>query len=229
MQHQMPTSGAWLNKRYIVNNYILLGSLGTGSYAEVRLAKEKKTDGLFAVKILNKEVLQRKQLGKNNTSFDDVKCEIAIMKKLSHPHVLRLYEVMDDPRVNKLYLVLEYMKRGDLMHIQKGDPKSYSCQPLGDREVWHIFRQVAQGLQYLHDQNIVHGKLAGGWLRHSHLSFACALSLRPPFVVILEPPPPSPRRFHLRKAKWAVALHCPFNLTSQSLSARAGAGRVLAG
>lgn len=31
--------------------------------------------------------------------MDDIKREIAIMKKVHHPNVLRLYEVMDDPKV----------------------------------------------------------------------------------------------------------------------------------
>ena len=33
--HATPTTGDWLKKRYIVNNYILLDTLGTGSYGEV--------------------------------------------------------------------------------------------------------------------------------------------------------------------------------------------------
>jgi calcium/calmodulin-dependent protein kinase kinase 2 len=35
--HAAPTNGDWLKKRYIVNNYILLDTLGTGSYGEVPL------------------------------------------------------------------------------------------------------------------------------------------------------------------------------------------------
>ena len=94
MPHPPPTKGEWLSKRYVVNNYILLDLLGTGSYAEVRLCKEKTTDDLFAVKILNKSVMNKRKVGAGSTAMDDVKREIAIMKKLSHPHVLRLYEVM---------------------------------------------------------------------------------------------------------------------------------------
>lgn len=36
LAHALPTTGDWINKRYIVNNYILLEILGTGSYGEVR-------------------------------------------------------------------------------------------------------------------------------------------------------------------------------------------------
>jgi hypothetical protein len=117
--HPKPVAGSWLSSRHIVNNYILLESLGTGSYGEVRLCKERTTDKLFAIKIITKDMLKKKKVGQDSSHLDDVKREIAIMKKLSHPNVLRLYEVMDDPNVNKLYLVLEYMKLGDLMHVLK--------------------------------------------------------------------------------------------------------------
>jgi len=102
--HPKPVSGNWLNKRYIVNNYILLDSLGMGSYAEVRLCKERSTNKLYAIKIIKKEVMKKKG-GAAGKYFDEIKAEIAIMKKLSHPNVLRLYEVMDDPNVRPHLLV----------------------------------------------------------------------------------------------------------------------------
>lgn len=40
LTHAKPTTGDWLKKRYIVNNYILLDTLGTGSYAEVTHASD---------------------------------------------------------------------------------------------------------------------------------------------------------------------------------------------
>ena len=42
MIHAKPTTGDWLKKRYIVNNYILLDTLGTGSYGEVSLVVQNK-------------------------------------------------------------------------------------------------------------------------------------------------------------------------------------------
>ena len=95
----------------------------------------------------------------NSQAMEEVKAEIAIMKKLNHPHVLRLFEVMDDPNVNILYLVLEYMKKGDLKHMLQGDNNSTSCQTLSDTDVWIIARHVTRGLHYLHSQNIIHGDI----------------------------------------------------------------------
>jgi serine/threonine protein kinase len=92
--------GNFFTNRYIVNNYILLDILGTGSYAEVRLSKEKSTeDQLYAIKIMNKDLLMKKSVGMASTFMDDVRREIAIMKRLRHDNVLRLFEVMDDEKV----------------------------------------------------------------------------------------------------------------------------------
>jgi serine/threonine protein kinase len=60
LTHARPTMGDWLNKRYIVNNYILLEVLGTGSYGEVRLCKDRTSDKLFAIKIFSKDFLKKK-------------------------------------------------------------------------------------------------------------------------------------------------------------------------
>lgn len=171
LRHAKPNTGNWLNNRYIVNNYILLDVLGTGSYGEVRLCKDRITEKLYAIKIISKDFLKKKKNNKSNeTYFEDIKREIAIMKKLLHPNILMLFEVLDDPNVNKMYLVLEYMKMGDLVNILKrrtaeesggnnNNSAANGFTPLSDYEVWSIFRQLASGIKYLHLQNVVHGDI----------------------------------------------------------------------
>ena len=128
IQKPKVTNGNWLQYRIMVNNYILLESLGKGSFGEVKLCKEKMTNELFAIKIVNKlnpnairtcTALGLKSMrldmdvnAKVNIEYnDDVRREVAIMKKLRHENVIRLYEVIDDPRKSSLYLVIEYMVR----------------------------------------------------------------------------------------------------------------------
>lgn len=39
---------------------------------------------------------------------------MAIMKKLDHPYLVKLIEIIDDPKEKKLYLITEFVKKGNL-------------------------------------------------------------------------------------------------------------------
>ena len=67
--------------------------------------------------------------------------EVALMKKMSHPHVLRLFEVIDDPMHKELYLVLEHMDKGDLLTHQ-GGAKALKCRPMSEAHIKFTFKQV---------------------------------------------------------------------------------------
>ena len=68
-----------------------------------------------------------------------------------------------------MYLVLEYMKKGDLVNVLKGRESSTPGNGgnknmgghtvLSDLELWNIFRQIVAGVRYLHYQNVVHGDI----------------------------------------------------------------------
>jgi serine/threonine protein kinase len=67
------------------------------------------------MKILNKRKLNRIFISKTRTALQNVEKEIAIMKKLNHPNVVTLIEVLDDPTHDKLYIIMEYLPNGTLM------------------------------------------------------------------------------------------------------------------
>ncbi|KAH8600803.1 calcium/calmodulin-dependent protein kinase [Bisporella sp. PMI_857] len=89
--------------------------------------------------------------GKGNPLYL-IKEEIAIMKKLNHPNLVSLIEVLDDPEEDSLYMVLEMCKKGVVMKVGLGEKASpydvESCR------CW--FRDLILGIEYLHAQGIVH-------------------------------------------------------------------------
>lgn len=73
-----------------------------------------------------------------------IKEEIAIMKKLNHPNLVQLIEVLDDPTEDSLYMVLEMCKKGVIMKVgldERADPyDEESCR------CW--FRDLLLGIEY---------------------------------------------------------------------------------
>ena|ERR1700761_4479410 len=83
-------------------------------------------------------------------SLDLIRQEIAIMKKLDHPNVVSLIEVLDDPSEDLLYMVLQMCKKGVVMHVgldERADPyDNERCR------LW--FRDMILGLEYRKPQLI---------------------------------------------------------------------------
>ena len=80
-----------------VNDWQFGKVLGTGAYGQVYLASKKGQTDQVAVKVLSRSILKRKRVGRFGSAYDSVMGEISVMKKLDHPNVVRLYEVIDDP------------------------------------------------------------------------------------------------------------------------------------
>eukprot|EP01116_Phalansterium_solitarium_P011744 TRINITY_DN27501_c0_g1_i1.p1 TRINITY_DN27501_c0_g1~~TRINITY_DN27501_c0_g1_i1.p1 ORF type:complete len:535 (+),score=173.62 TRINITY_DN27501_c0_g1_i1:189-1793(+) len=137
-------------KAKFVNNYKLMHTLGRGMFGKVKLAIDVNTEHRVAIKILNKRHLRRKA---GDDSLDDIQIEVAVMKKLDHPNVLKLYEVLNDPDSDKFYLVLELAEKGEVMgsHDMRTEVQCLSIE-----HAWSRFRDLIAGMSYVHFQNIVH-------------------------------------------------------------------------
>ncbi|KAI9175738.1 hypothetical protein H9P43_006102 [Blastocladiella emersonii ATCC 22665] len=110
-----------------INHYMILQELGRGVHGKVKLARHTETGELFAMKIIRKTTRTRR-LGLSNVSrmqqhggsppvspqLEKIRREIAIMKKCIHPNVVQLFEVIDDPASDKVYMVLEYLAGGEI-------------------------------------------------------------------------------------------------------------------
>jgi len=80
-----------------------------------------------------------------------IRKEIAIFKKVHHPNVVRMKEIIDDPESSKLFMILEYCEGGE---VQWKGPNGGPALSLAQTR--SIFRDTLLGLEYLHHQGIIH-------------------------------------------------------------------------
>ena len=74
------------------------------------------------------------------------------MKKLNHPNLASLIEVLDDPKEDSLYMVMEMCKKGVVMKVGLDE----QSDPYPDEKCRCWFRDLILGIEYLHAQGIVH-------------------------------------------------------------------------
>lgn len=131
--------------RIRLDDYILGRSLGKGSFGRVKLAEHLASNLLVAVKILN-----RKHMQKQNVMMK-VTREVKILQKFSHPHIIRLFDVIETP--SDIFLVLEYGSNGELFDyiVARGS--------LPEDEARKYFQQLASAIAYCHAHRITHRDL----------------------------------------------------------------------
>ncbi|KAI0161231.1 kinase-like protein [Xylariaceae sp. FL1272] len=108
--------------RKVINQYEVLEELGRGVHGKVKLARSLETGESVAIKIIPR-FSKKRRLGKIHASPQDkTKREIAILKKIRHPNVVALLEIIDDPELKKIYMVLEHVELGEVIWRKKGIP-----------------------------------------------------------------------------------------------------------
>lgn len=92
----------------------MLQKIGTGAFSEVYRCYDTETNHVYAMKVMNKNSLRRKTISPTLNAFHGVKQEMAIMKKIDHPYILKLFEIINDPKEPRIYLIIEYSKNGSV-------------------------------------------------------------------------------------------------------------------
>lgn len=161
----------------------VVGKLGLFIRQMASFDHDDEDEELVAVKIFSKSILkQRRTMERDKstrrmkvkTALQQVEREIALMKKLSHPNIVHLMEVIDSPVSDMLYMVLEYMPLGEILTYQndgtfrRKEPKAgctiFEVQGIVDghfdeEHAALYFVDILHGLAYLHQHHICHRDL----------------------------------------------------------------------
>ncbi|KAK8961687.1 CBL-interacting protein kinase 23 [Platanthera guangdongensis] len=131
--------------RVRVGRYNLGRTLGEGTFAKVKFARNVETGENVAIKILDKEkILLNRMVGQ-------IKREISTMKLIRHPNVIRMYEVMASK--TKIYIVLEFVTGGELFDKIAGQGR------LKEDEARKYFQQLINAVDYCHSRGVYHRDL----------------------------------------------------------------------
>ena len=122
--------------------YKKIKDLGSGSYGSVYKAKNLVMDNIVAIKMIEK-------VQENMIDDLEIKNEVNILKTLSHPNIVKIYEFFDTAIY--YYIVTEYCKNGELF--------SYITNVYNETQLAVLFYQVFSGLCYLHEKKILHRDL----------------------------------------------------------------------
>ncbi|XP_057805129.1 SNF1-related protein kinase catalytic subunit alpha KIN10-like [Salvia miltiorrhiza] len=126
-------------------NYRLGKTLGHGSFGKVKIAEHVRTGHKVAIKIIN-----RRKMGGPEME-EKVRREIKICRLFVHPHVIRLYEVIETP--TDIYVIMEHVVKGELFDyiVERGR--------LQEDEARNFFQQIIAGVEYCHRNMVVHRDL----------------------------------------------------------------------
>ncbi|KAK4760543.1 hypothetical protein SAY87_005436 [Trapa incisa] len=129
----------------LVGKYEVGRTIGEGTFAKVKYARNTETGEPVALKILDKDKVLKHKMA------DQFKREIETMKLIKHPNVVRLYEVMGSK--SKIYIVLEFVTGGELFD------KIVNHGRMREDEARRYFQQLINAVDYCHSRGVYHRDL----------------------------------------------------------------------
>ncbi|KFY76301.1 hypothetical protein V499_04009 [Pseudogymnoascus sp. VKM F-103] len=126
--------------------YFLGNTLGEGEFGKVKMGWKQEGGVQVAIKLI-----RRDSVGTNPTRLAKIYREIAILREISHPNIVRLHEMVETEK--HIGIILEYASGGELFDY------ILNHRYLKDNAARRLFAQLVSGVGYLHKKGIVHRDL----------------------------------------------------------------------
>ena len=140
-------AGHW--RGLFVGPYQVLGPIGKGGTGKVYLARDRRANGLVALKVLPPHRIRTRE-----RLLARFRREQEICQRVAHPDLPRIYETGEDRGV--YYIAMEYFPGRSLARIV------YTEGPLTPERAARLVAQVADAIDCAHRQGIVHRDLKPG-------------------------------------------------------------------
>lgn len=131
--------------RVCLDDFVLLTTVGKGSFGKVVQVRKKDDGKIYAMKILKKEmVIKRKQ-------FEHTLSERRILETIDHPYIVSLRFAFQTE--HKLYMVFDFFNGGELYHYLSETGR------FSEERARFYAAEIVLGLEYLHNRGIVYRDL----------------------------------------------------------------------
>ncbi|XP_067006331.2 serine/threonine-protein kinase Sgk1 [Anabrus simplex] len=128
------------------SDFEFLHVIGKGSFGKVLLARHRAEQKYYAVKVLSKRLIMKRNEAKHIMAERNV-----LLKNLNHPFLVGLHYSFQTP--DKLYFVLDYVNGGELFfHLQRE-------RIFPEARARFYSAEMASALGYLHAHGIVYRDL----------------------------------------------------------------------
>ena len=117
--------------------------IGTGSYGKVFLYRNKIDNKLYAIKHMNKNLLN-----KTLKNLSGIKNEIYFQSRIFHQNIVRLLYVKESNE--DLDLIMDYASKGSLFYYIREKDK------LTEQESFKYFSQIINAVYFLHQNDLIH-------------------------------------------------------------------------
>ncbi|XP_015431987.1 PREDICTED: calcium-dependent protein kinase 4-like [Dufourea novaeangliae] len=122
------------------DHYNIQSEIGRGKFGTVYRCKEKAGGLMLAVKVVNTVKKEDRRA---------VEREVEIMRRLQHPRLIQLYDAIDTGK--QIYVILELIEGGEL--FERVIDEDFV---LTERSCAVFMRQICEGIEFIHRQNILH-------------------------------------------------------------------------
>ena len=133
-----------------LNDFYLGRYLGKGSFGSVQIVQRKSDNKYYAMKRVAISKLPEKD--KQNALN-----EIRILASLNHKNIIGYKESFYDEASQTLNLIMEYADDGDISLKIKNNLKRKLI--FEENTIWNWIIQLLEGIQYLHDNKVMHRDL----------------------------------------------------------------------